>query len=225
MNLGGWLVAEHWMTADAPFWQDVDSQFADSGEYAAITKAANPDIVRSKLSDHHANFITETDIQQIAAAGLNTVRVPVGFWITGYDKHDAASQREWEVYAKGTITYLDLLIRDWAQNHNVAVLVSLHAAKGSQNGADHSSPPSPGHAFWSQYTENVANTIEVARFLADRYRHDNAFLGIGLFHLVAGGILLFVGFPHFAFGAVEHVYTFYFAFVVITGKRKKTNQQ
>ena len=41
VNLGGWLVAEHWMTADAPFWQDVDSQFADSGEYAAITKAAN----------------------------------------------------------------------------------------------------------------------------------------------------------------------------------------
>ncbi|CAH0474014.1 unnamed protein product [Peronospora belbahrii] len=117
---------------------------------------------------------------EIAAAGLNTVRVPVGFWILGYDNHDPANLREWEVYTKGTIVYLDQLIQRWAKKHNVAVLVSLHAAKGSQNGADHSSPTSPGHTFWSQYSENVANTIEVARFLAKRYLNEEAFLGIGL---------------------------------------------
>ncbi|KAL3660860.1 hypothetical protein V7S43_014262 [Phytophthora oleae] len=180
VNLGGWLVAEHWMTADAAFWQGIDDRFANSGEYTAITKAGNPDNIRSKLNDHHSTFITEDDIAQIAAAGLNTVRVPLGFWILGYDSHDPSSQREWQVYTRGTIVYLDQLIRYWAKKHNVAVLISLHAAKGSQNGADHSSPASPGHSFWSQYPENVANTIEVARFLADRYLDDEAFLGIGL---------------------------------------------
>ncbi|CAH0515737.1 unnamed protein product [Peronospora belbahrii] len=129
VNLGGWLVAEHWMTADAIFWQGVENQFANSGEYTAITKAASLDSIRSKLNDHHATFISEDDIQQIAAAGLNTVRVPVGFWILGYDNHDPANLREWEVYTKGTIVYLDQLIQRWAKKHNVAVLVSLHAAK------------------------------------------------------------------------------------------------
>ncbi|CAI5721720.1 unnamed protein product [Peronospora destructor] len=134
------------MTANATFWQGVENRFANSGEYTAITKATNLGSIRSKLSDHHATFISESDIAQIAAAGLNTVRVPVGFWILGYDNHDPV----------------------------------LHAAKGSQNGAEHSSPASPGHTLWSQYSENVANTVEVARFLADRYLHDEAFLGIGL---------------------------------------------
>ncbi|OWZ19775.1 Glucan 1,3-beta-glucosidase [Phytophthora megakarya] len=168
------------MTADAPFWQGIEDRFTNSGEYTTITKASNPDNIRSKLGDHHSTFISEDDIAQIAAAGLNTVRVPVGFWILGYDNNDPSHQNEWEAYTRGTITYLDQLIRCWAMKHNIAVLVSLHAAKGSQNGADHSSPASPGHTFWSQYPENVANSIEVARFLADRYLDDEAFLGIGL---------------------------------------------
>ncbi|EEY65321.1 glucan 1,3-beta-glucosidase, putative [Phytophthora infestans T30-4] len=180
VNLGGWLVAEHWMTADAAFWQGVKDHFANSGEYTSISKASSPDNIRTKLGEHHAAFITEDDIAQIATAGLNTVRVPLGFWILGYDNFDPSSQHEWQVYTRGTIAYLDQLIRYWAKKHNVAVLLSLHAAKGSQNGADHSSPASPGHPLWSQYSENVANTIEVARFLADRYRGDEAFLGIGL---------------------------------------------
>lgn len=180
VNLGGWLVAEHWMTADAPFWQGIDDRFANSGEYTSITKSSNADITRSKIGSHHATFITEDDIVQIAKAGLNTIRVPLGFWILGYDNHDPAKQREWQAYTRGTIASLDVLIKNWAKTHNVAVLLSLHAAKGSQNGADHSSPASPGHTFWSQYSENVANTIEVSRFLADRYQHDEAFLGIGL---------------------------------------------
>ncbi|KAL7995340.1 putative glycoside hydrolase, family 5, glycoside hydrolase superfamily [Plasmopara halstedii] len=180
VNLGGWLVAEHWMTANADFWQGIDNRFVNSGEYTSITKASNPDHIRSKLGSHHATYITEDDIVQISKAGLNTVRVPLGFWILGYDNDDPANQREWQAYTRGSIAFLDLLIKNWAKTHNVAVLLSLHAAKGSQNGADHSSPASPGHTFWSQYSENVANTIEVARFLANRYQNDVAFLGIGL---------------------------------------------
>ena len=180
VNLGGWLVAEHWMTTNAAFWQDVDITDANSGEYTTITKSTNPDITRSKIGDHHATFITESDIQQIAAVGLNTVRVPVGFWIIGYDNHDPSNQGEWKVYTRGTIVHLDNLIRNWAKKYNVAVLVDLHAAKGSQNGHDNSSPANPGQTYWSQYPENVANSIEVARFLADRYLHDEAFLGVGL---------------------------------------------
>jgi glucan 1,3-beta-glucosidase len=76
--------------------------------------------------------------------------------------------------------YLDRLVKEWAIKYNVAVLICIHAAKGSQNGNDHSSPAEPGQVYWSQYPENIDNTIEVARFLADRYRATPSFLGVEL---------------------------------------------
>ncbi|KAG7386050.1 hypothetical protein PHYPSEUDO_000718 [Phytophthora pseudosyringae] len=180
VNLGGWLVAEHWMTSAGDFWQGVSDEDASKGEYTAITKAADPDTIRSNLDYHHGTFITESDIADIAAAGLNTVRVPVGYWIVGFDDHDTSGEAAWAQYSNGTLKYLDALVTDWAKTHNVAVLISMHAAKGSQNGADHSSPCDPGSSHWSAYDENVANTIAMATFLADRYKDEDAFLGIGL---------------------------------------------
>ncbi|RLN62191.1 hypothetical protein BBP00_00004922 [Phytophthora kernoviae] len=180
VNLGGWLVAEHWMTSAADFWTGVSDDEAGKGEYTAITKSASPDTIRSNLANHHATFITESDIADIAAAGINTVRVPVGYWIVGFDNHDPSGAAEWEHYTNGTIKYLDALITDWAKKHNIAVLISTHAAKGSQNGADHSSPCDPGNPHWSKYQENVDNTVAMAKFLADRYKDEDAFLGIGL---------------------------------------------
>ena len=78
------------------------------------------------------------------------------------------------------MAYLDRLINQWAVKYNVAVLVDIHSAKGSQNGNDHSAPPNPGNVYWDKYQENIDNTVEVARFLADRYRNSVAFLGIEL---------------------------------------------
>ncbi|KAF1315148.1 Glucan 1,3-beta-glucosidase, partial [Globisporangium splendens] len=180
VNLGGWLVAEYWMSKNAAFWQGLSTEIANGGEYTAITKSANPDATRAKLETHHATFITEADIAAIAAAGFNTVRVPIGYWIVGFDINDPSGKAEWNVYTKGTLKYLDSLIWTWAKNYNVAVLIDIHAAKGSQNGNDHSSPPTPGASYWSGYQENVQNTITLATFLANRYRYDDAFLGIGL---------------------------------------------
>ena len=59
-------------------------------------------------------------------------------------------------------------------------LIDIHAAKGSQNGKGHSSPPDSEKLYWSQYPENIDNTIEVARFFASRYRYTPSFLGVEL---------------------------------------------
>ena len=75
---------------------------------------------------------------------------------------------------------MDRLINVWALSHNISVLVDIHAAKGSQNGNDHSAPPDPGQIYWDKYQENIDTTIDVATFLADRYKNSPAFLGVGL---------------------------------------------
>ncbi|TMW59521.1 hypothetical protein Poli38472_004590 [Pythium oligandrum] len=168
------------MTGAADFWKNLDGQYANKGEYVALANGADHDQRVAQFGNHHATFVMEKDIEDIANAGLNTVRVPVGYWITGDDPNDPAGRELWKVFPQDTLQRLDTLVRDWGLKHNIAVLVSIHAAKGSQSGADYSAPTDPGKAYWSKYAENVDNTIHVAKFLADRYKDDAAFLGISL---------------------------------------------
>ena len=46
-------------------------------------------------------------------------------------------------YTVGGLAYLDKAF-EWGKKHGIAIMVDLHAAPGSQNGNDHSSPSNPG---------------------------------------------------------------------------------
>jgi len=81
------------------------------------------------LVSHWNTWITEDDFRQIAAAGLNYVRIPIGYW--AYDVSGG------ETYIQGQANYLDHAI-GWARNHGLKVLIDLHGAPGSQNGFDNS---------------------------------------------------------------------------------------
>jgi glucan 1,3-beta-glucosidase len=186
VNLGGWLVAERWMTKEAEIWHGLSEEDANSGEYTAMTKIKPHELAVERFQNHRKTFITEADIKAIAKAGINTVRVPVGYWIVGFDKHDTSKKEEWKQYAPGGLEYLDRLIKVWAWKHNVAVLISMHAAKGSQNGQDHSSPTVKGTSYWWGFPENVQTTLDAVKFLANRYKNDDAFLGIGLLNEPGG---------------------------------------
>jgi glucan 1,3-beta-glucosidase len=77
------------------------------------------------------------DESLITAAGLNHVRVPIGYW--AYDVSAG------EPYIQGQTEYLDRVI-GWARTHNVKVMIDLHGAPGSQNGFDNSGQR--GQALW-----------------------------------------------------------------------------
>ncbi|KAJ0389504.1 hypothetical protein P43SY_011590 [Pythium insidiosum] len=72
------------------------------------------------------------------------------------------------------------MINEWAVTHNLAVLLSLHAHQGSQNGFDHSAPQEIGRIAWHHSEENVQNSIQFATFLARRYKDSPAFLGMNM---------------------------------------------
>lgn len=139
-----------------------------------------------QFKQHRDTFITEQDFRDIAAAKLNTVRIPVGYWITGFDHSGGGDPNGWRVFAPGSINYLDRVIRQWARNNSLFVLISFHAAKGSQNGMDHSAPSDPGKSHWGHYSENIQNTLDAVEWLARRYKDDVAFLGIGLLNEPSG---------------------------------------
>ena len=65
----------------------------------------------------------------LSAAGLNHVRIPIGFW--AYDVSGG------EPYIQGQAAYLDQAI-GWARDNGLMVILDLHGAPGSQNGFDNS---------------------------------------------------------------------------------------
>uniref|UniRef100_H3H1Y9 glucan 1,3-beta-glucosidase n=1 Tax=Phytophthora ramorum TaxID=164328 RepID=H3H1Y9_PHYRM len=178
VNLGAWFVSEYWMSWDSTLWKDVPVDTAWRGEYT-VMKYLGKAKGTAAFEEHRKTWITEADISAIAHTGvLNTVRVPVGHWII----RDATTSpgTEADMYAPGGLKYVDTLINDWAVKYNLAVILSLHAHQGSQNGYESTSPPVNGETKWSTSQTNFDNSVKFATFLAARYKDSQAFLGLSL---------------------------------------------
>ncbi|KAL7422509.1 hypothetical protein Q5752_003157 [Cryptotrichosporon argae] len=154
VNIGGWLVLEPWITP---------SLFTATGNDAIIDEwtfgsMQDYDTALAALTTHWDTWITETDFANIAAAGLNHVRIPIGYW--AYDVSDG------EPYVQGQAAYLEQAI-GWARNHGLKVMVDLHGVPGSQNGYDNSGKK--GDALWATNTTNYDRTKSVIQTLALKY--------------------------------------------------------
>ncbi|CAG8888240.1 unnamed protein product [Penicillium egyptiacum] len=155
VNLGGWLVTEPWITP---------SLFDAAGDSAvdewSLCATLGADQCRSVLSQHWSTFITADDLNQIASAGMNHVRIPVGYW--------ALKHLDGDPYVDGQLEYLDQAI-GWARAAGLKVMLDLHGAPGSQNGFDNSGKRGP--IQWQQ-GNTVEDTKDALEALAARYQGD-----------------------------------------------------
>ncbi|PPR01920.1 hypothetical protein CVT24_001259 [Panaeolus cyanescens] len=155
VNLGGWLVLEPWITPSL-FDNTGDSRIVDEwtfGQYQDKSKAL------ATLQKHWDTWITESDFSAIAAAGLNHVRLPIGYW--------AFDVSAGEPYIQGQLPYLTKAVT-WAQNHNLKVIIDLHGAPGSQNGFDNSGQRMDSPT-WHTKQSNVDRTNAVIKRLASMF--------------------------------------------------------
>ncbi|KAF4617270.1 hypothetical protein D9613_006259 [Agrocybe pediades] len=88
-----------------------------------------PDLA-TKMENHYKTFITEQDFAEIAGAGLNWVRLPIGFW--------AIETMNDEPFLVGTSWTYFLKAIQWARKYGIRIYLDLHALPGSQNGWNHS---------------------------------------------------------------------------------------
>ncbi|GAB2290573.1 hypothetical protein Dimus_024854 [Dionaea muscipula] len=123
------------------------------------------------MQDHWNTFITEDDFVFMSQHGINTVRVPVGWWIA-YDPIPPAP------FVGGSLQALDKCF-GWAEKYGIRVLVDLHAAPGSQNGNEHSGTRD-GSLEWGKTEESIQQTLTVIDFLANRYKGHRALYAIEL---------------------------------------------
>lgn len=129
VNLGGWLVTEPFICPGLyePWLQNA-AGITVVDEYTL--SQAMGDRLAEVMEEHYRTFITEKDIADIAAAGLNWIRIPIGFW--------AIETWEGEPYLEGVSWTYFLKALGWARKYGLRVFMDVHALPGSQNGWDHS---------------------------------------------------------------------------------------
>ncbi|KAF2465307.1 glycoside hydrolase [Lindgomyces ingoldianus] len=161
VNLGGWFVLEPWITP---------SMFEGNGavdEYT-LTQELGKDAAHSKLSQHWNSWITQDDFNQIAGAGLNHVRIPIGYW--------SIIPIDGEPYVQGAYDMLGKAL-DWAEGAGLKVMIDLHGAPGSQNGFDNSGRY--GSIQWTQ-GDSVQHTLNVLNKIRDDHASHPAVSAIQL---------------------------------------------
>ncbi|KAJ3517946.1 hypothetical protein NLJ89_g179 [Agrocybe chaxingu] len=160
VNLGGWLVLEPWIT---PSVFESTARDAVVDEYT-LGQLLNQQTAETILMRHWDTWISEDDFVQIKAAGLNHVRLPIGYWSIPITSADTSTSASPDPYVPGAWTYL-LRALSWAKKHNINVILDLHGAPGSQNGYDNSGQRT-ANPVWALNPANVTRTIDTLRFLA-----------------------------------------------------------
>ncbi|KAF7298343.1 Glycoside hydrolase family 5 protein [Mycena kentingensis (nom. inval.)] len=139
VNLGGWFVLE-------PFISPAVFQAYPSArdEWNLATQMRADGTLQEKMEAHYDTFITEQDIAQIAAAGLNWVRVPIPFWAVsrwtdvGSDSYPDSDEVVAEPFLEGACWKYIVRLFTWARKYGIRVNLDLHTIPGSQNGFNHS---------------------------------------------------------------------------------------
>nr|XP_031862199.1 uncharacterized protein CI109_002161 [Kwoniella shandongensis]KAA5529271.1 hypothetical protein CI109_002161 [Kwoniella shandongensis] len=174
VNLGGWLVTEPFIVP-ALYEQYQDSTPKAVDEYT-LSQAMGADLA-TKMEEHYKTFITEEDFALIASAGLNYVRIALGYW--------AVETQEGEPYLPKVAWTYFLKAVTWGRKYGIRILIDFHALPGSQNGWNHSGKA--GTVNWMYGVMGIANaerSLETIRSITEFISQDGIRQGVPMLGLV-----------------------------------------
>ncbi|WVR06874.1 hypothetical protein IAU60_003910 [Kwoniella sp. DSM 27419] len=163
VNVGGWLVTEPFIVPGLyEKYATVNGQTAID-EYTLSQNMG--DNLTAAMTEHYETFITERDFAEMASAGINWVRIPIGFWaIETYPGEPYLERVAW--------TYM-LKALKWCRKYGLRVNFDLHSVPGSENGWNHSGRQ--GTVNWMNGAMGLANaqrTLDYIRTLAQFISQD-----------------------------------------------------
>lgn len=165
-GLGGWFLPEGYM------WKLYDKCDRPRRMEALIESLCGSEYAQYFWEAYFENFITESDIKDIASSGYNSVRMPLNARRL-YRKGENGI-----VFDEGSINRLDRLIQ-WCSRWNVYVILDMHGAPGGQTGAniDDSENDLP-ELFMNPEAEK--DLITLWEMLAHRYKDEPIVAGYDL---------------------------------------------
>lgn len=148
--LWAWFDDQPWVFEERSLWQWLERRFGPEGARD----------LRRAFQDH---YITEADVEQVAALGLNAIRVPIFYLnlesdVKGENAFDEEGFRRLDTLAL------------WARRHRVYLILDLHGAAGGQSTAWHTGLPDGG-SLWER-PECIARTARLWKALASYFAGD-----------------------------------------------------
>ena len=122
VNLGSMFIVEPWMASNE--WATMGCGLAQS-EFDCVSTLGQT-AANAAFQAHWARWISESDIATMSGYGLNTIRIPVGYWI---DESIVYSNSEH--FPQGGLAYLDQVC-GWARDYGFYIIIDLHGAPGGQ---------------------------------------------------------------------------------------------
>ena len=122
VNLGAMFIVEPWMASTE--WSNMGCG-AYQSEFDCVSGLGQT-AANSAFQAHWARWITESDIASMSSYGINTIRIPVGYWMD-----ESIVYTDSEHFPQGGITYLEQVC-GWASDYGFYIIIDLHGAPGAQ---------------------------------------------------------------------------------------------
>ncbi|KAH8171776.1 cellulase (glycosyl hydrolase family 5) domain-containing protein [Sarocladium implicatum] len=129
VNLGGWLISEPWMMGD--HWKVEMGCDGTDSELDCMTNVYggdNRDKGNAAFQKHWEEWVTPDTVQSIHDVGLNTIRIPIGYWaykdIVDYGSEPFADSAP-------MLGLLDKVVQK-AADLGIYVIIDFHGAPGAQ---------------------------------------------------------------------------------------------
>lgn len=148
----------------------------DSADEWSCVQRLGQDAADAAFRTHWQTWITAEDLQEIKSYGLNTVRIPVGFWI----KEDLVNAGEY--YPRGGLEYLDYIVGNCTEL-GFYVIMDLHGGPGSQFPGQQYT----GHVVSSPgfYTgDNYERAYKFLEWMTERVHTNPAYFNVGMLQVI-----------------------------------------
>ncbi|WFC99587.1 hypothetical protein MYAM1_002332 [Malassezia yamatoensis] len=184
VNLGSWFSLESWITGSL-FEHAADPK----GSEHDILANMSPNDARALLERHWDNFINDGDWQWMAQHGINSVRLPIGYFhfLSGANSGRFASLLKGTHFEKYAAVYEGAWQRivhaiQKARSCNIGVLIDLHGAPGGQNKDGHCGVSNSKCGLWHGLSsgKNQKTTVEILVDLAETIAPFDNVIGLEL---------------------------------------------
>lgn len=163
IGLGGWLVPEGYML-------HIPGRGSPSSIHNLILDLLGAADTERFYQLYRANYVNAKDLQQIAAWGFNSIRLPFHYEMLSPPDQPG-------VFLESGFQVLDSLIA-WSKRNQMYVILDMHCAPGGQN--DQNISDSDGEAKLWTVPANQDRTVEIWKKIAARYATEPWVIGYDL---------------------------------------------
>ncbi|KAJ9193456.1 CAZyme family GH5 [Paecilomyces variotii] len=173
VNLGSLFVFEPWLA---------ESEWSEMGcgnqkaEFDCVSTLGQ-DAANSAFQKHWGSWITKSDISQMQSYGLNTIRIPVGYWL-----YEDIVYTNSEHFPQGGLSYLEQVC-SWASDAGLYIIIDLHGAPGAQVSDNSDTGQYASSAgFYVDYQYDRA--LQFLEWMTTNIHRNPAFRNVGMLQIV-----------------------------------------